>query len=96
MRLIALQTLTLEEFVDNVPKYAILSHRWEEEEVTYQDFLQPDVRKNMVGFKKIMSACKKAVEDGLEYLWVDTCCIDKSSSAELSGAVCHILCCKPS
>ncbi|KAF2030922.1 hypothetical protein EK21DRAFT_100063 [Setomelanomma holmii] len=34
-----------------------------------------------------MSSCKVAFKRGRHYLWCDTCCIDKSSSAELSEAV---------
>ncbi|KAE9371893.1 hypothetical protein N431DRAFT_317458, partial [Stipitochalara longipes BDJ] len=36
---------------------------------------------------KIDGCCEKALQDGLRYVWVDTCCIDKSSSAELSEAI---------
>lgn len=39
------------------------------------------------GFRKIEFCAKQALEDGLEFIWVDTCCIDKSSSAELSEAI---------
>jgi hypothetical protein len=94
MRPIDLRTFTLEEFFGKIPDYAILFHRWEKEEVTYQDFLQPHVRENMVGFKKLTSACKRAAEDGYEYLWIDTCCMNKTSSAELSEAVSHDLWCQ--
>lgn len=43
--------------------------------------------KDMRGFKKIHMTCQQAVRDGLNYAWADTCCIDKSSSAELSEAI---------
>ena len=36
---------------------------------------------------KVRNACVKARRDGLELVWVDSCCIDKSSSAELSEAI---------
>jgi hypothetical protein len=39
------------------------------------------------GYKKIEFTCKQAAKDGVEYVWVDTCCIDKSSSAELSESI---------
>ena len=36
---------------------------------------------------KISMTCEKALRHGYDYAWVDTCCIDKSSSAELSEAI---------
>ncbi|KAJ0110017.1 hypothetical protein J7T55_014820 [Diaporthe amygdali] len=89
MRLIHTRTLELLEFSgDKIPEeYAILSHTWEDEEVTFQDWQDLSVAKKKKGFFKIDKACKQAQAHGLNYLWVDTNCIDKSSSAELSEAV---------
>lgn len=78
--------LIIEPFVGLAPQYAILSHTWTDEEVTLQDISLPGVRK-MKGYTKIMKTCEQAVRDGFSYAWVDTCCIDKSSSAELSEAI---------
>lgn len=39
------------------------------------------------GWKKVWSACLQACRDGYDYIWIDTCCIDKSSSTELSEAL---------
>lgn len=87
MRLINTKTLELEDIPGQPPPYAILSHTWEKQEITYHEF-QDDVRRvTREGFKKIVLACEQAKKDGLEYVWVDTCCIDKSSSAELSEAI---------
>ncbi|KAK0119557.1 hypothetical protein ONS95_010997 [Cadophora gregata] len=87
MRLLNTTTLALHTFFDKaVPDYAILSHRWEEEEVTFQD-LQSDRGSSMPGFAKIVGCCAQAKSEGWEYVWVDSCCIDKSSSAELSEAI---------
>jgi hypothetical protein len=36
---------------------------------------------------KIAMCCQKALSHGYVYVWIDTCCIDKSSSAELSEAI---------
>lgn len=89
MRLIETRTLDLCEFTgDKIPEeYAILSHRWEDEEVTFQDWQDLSVAKSKKGFAKIDMACNLAQRHGLDYLWVDTNCIDKTSSAELSEAV---------
>jgi hypothetical protein len=79
--------LKLEEFFgDKIPPYAILSHTWGDGEVTFQD-LQRGHYEYKSGFKKIRHTCQQAKRDGLSWCWVDTCCIDKSSSAELSEAI---------
>lgn len=90
MRLLNSRTLQLEEFIGdaNVPPYAILSHTWGEEEVTLQDIISTaGSLKEKKGFKKIQYCCSQALADGLHWAWVDTCCIDKTSSAELSEAI---------
>ncbi|OTA98132.1 hypothetical protein M426DRAFT_123183 [Hypoxylon sp. CI-4A] len=81
------QDLHLEEFVKDVPPYAILSHTWDREEVTFNDMNSIEKAKSKEGFKKIEATCRVALEHNLDYAWVDTCCIDKSSSAELSEAI---------
>lgn len=87
MRLIDTKTRELLEFFgDKVPEYAILSHRWEEGEVTFQDWSIAG-REKKKGYFKIDMACRQAQDHGWKYLWVDTNCIDKSSSAELSEAI---------
>lgn len=72
----------------SIPRYAILSHTWgaDSEEVSFKDFMEGS-EKNKAGYRKIEFCRKQAVEDGLQYFWIDTCCIDKSSSAELSEAI---------
>ncbi|KAH9910331.1 heterokaryon incompatibility protein-domain-containing protein [Epithele typhae] len=44
---------------------------------TPRDFLSDKVRRFLIG----------AAEAGLDFAWCDTCCIDKTSSAELSEAI---------
>jgi hypothetical protein len=90
MRLINIHTLELEEyFGDDIPSYAILSHTWGDEEVSFQDWQGEDhgAGKKNGGFQKILGACLMAERNGFEYLWVDTNCINKDSSAELSEAI---------
>jgi len=91
MRLINVETLVLEEFMGSCSadqEYAILSHTWEDGEVMFQDFTSPDMRRTeMKGFAKIKKACELAKKDGTRFAWVDTCCIDKTSSAELTEAI---------
>ncbi|KXJ87413.1 heterokaryon incompatibility protein-domain-containing protein [Microdochium bolleyi] len=97
MRLINLDTLHLDDFIssDDVPPYAILSHTWEaREEVSYAEWLaaesDPGLRDRLrakKGHAKILGAADKARALGYGHLWVDTNCIDKTSSAELSEAI---------
>lgn len=91
-RMRLLNTITL-EFVDSGSifedgDHAILSHTWGDEEVTFDDMCGDRAAIiNRKGFQKIVGFCQKAREDGLKYGWVDTCCIDKRHSAELSEAI---------
>jgi hypothetical protein len=125
MRLLDAKAILLEEFVGEVPPYAILSHTWGQEEVSFQDihelskrdlsshepnnhnlgshkankheFGNPNLSsrdlgkhstvRQKAGYLKIKQCCQQATTDGLDYVWVDTCCIDKTSSAELSEAI---------
>ncbi|RKL35723.1 hypothetical protein BFJ70_g7897 [Fusarium oxysporum] len=88
MRLINTRTRAFEEFYGSkVPKYAILSHTWGQEEVTFQDWADPTSVIQKSGFTKIIEACEQARNDDYSYIWVDTNCIDKSSSAELTEAI---------
>ena len=78
--------VSLAEFSQNVPEYAILSHRWEAEEVTFKD-LTDGTSKSKAGYGKIQFCRERSRYDGLQYFWVDTCCIDKSNSTELAEAI---------
>ena len=76
------------DYVDDAPPYAILSHTWgrDEDEVTFQD-LKNGSGRSKAGYTKLQFCARQAREDGLEYCWVDTCCINKDSHAELSEAI---------
>jgi len=71
----------------NIPPYAILSHTWGDQEVVFEDMMRDDKGRSKEGYFKIEMCVKQAKEHGLDYSWVDTCCIDKSSSAELQTAI---------
>lgn len=88
MRLINTRTLQLEEFIGTaVPNYVILSHTWGDGEVSLDDMQNnPDVAKKK-GYVKIKYTCEQARRDHFDHAWVDTCCIDKRSSAELQEAI---------
>jgi hypothetical protein len=91
MWLIESTTLTLKEFPTKVDlKYAILSHRWGNDELLFKDLNDSkdlNLLQNKQGFSKVKRCCEQASRDGYSWVWVDTCCIDKSSSAELSEAI---------
>ncbi|KAL4081390.1 heterokaryon incompatibility protein-domain-containing protein [Scleroderma yunnanense] len=89
------QTKVLECHDDESQDYAILSHRWTDQEVSYDEVIwltkmekneQDRVRRHL-GYRKILDSCEQAKKDGCEWLWIDTCCIDKQSSAEISEAI---------
>lgn len=90
LKLGPLDVLSHENFGDDktLPPYAILSHTWGEDgdEVTFQD-LENKTYKSKAGYYKIRFCGEQAEKNELEYFWVDTCCIDRSSSAELQEAI---------
>ncbi|KAI0133731.1 heterokaryon incompatibility protein-domain-containing protein [Xylariales sp. AK1849] len=92
MRLLRLEegdklTLT-DDLTHDIPPYAILSHTWGRpgDEVKLQDIRDKEYRQKP-GYRKILFCGEQAQRDGLEHFWVDTCCIDKTSSAELTEAI---------
>ncbi|KAK8086489.1 hypothetical protein PG994_001463 [Apiospora phragmitis] len=67
--------------------FAILSHTWDAQEVTFQDFSQLDTRTAARGWAKIQKTCRQALECGHAYVWIDSCCIDKTNNAELTESI---------
>ena len=89
MRLLHSEKVELDRF-DEVPPYAILSHTWgnEDEEVIFQDILtnnNASTTTSKPGYQKVRNICKRAAADGLEHVWIDSCCIDKTSSSREDG-----------
>jgi hypothetical protein len=76
------------DFFNNIPRYAILSHTWGPftEEVTFRDIID-GTGKSKASYEKIRFCGEEASRDGLQYFWVDTCCIDKSNAVELQKAI---------
>lgn len=105
MWLLTTDSIELEYFQTVDPdqvQYAILSHTWEDEEVSFQDMRTRGVAEKKKGYAKVLNCCRQARSDGYSYAWVDTCwyvvlgnvrnqaevgSIDKSSSAELSESI---------
>lgn len=99
MRLLNVYDLTLSDFHEpTIPSYVIASHRWTGDKASYKDVLY---RRNIesAGYKKIESFCAfvrkrnadltriEATEPKIEWIWIDTGCINKNSSAELSESI---------
>lgn len=72
----------------STPNYVTLSHRWEgdDQEITLQD-LKDGSAKGKLGYSKVRFCANQAKNDGLEYIWVGSCCIDKSNNSELAEAI---------
>lgn len=87
MWLVDVDTYELRFFANPPLEYAILSHTWGEDEVLFQDMKNPVLAQHKAGWLKIQFTCDQARKNRYKYAWVDTCCIDKSSSAELSEAI---------
>lgn len=88
MRLLNCLTLEFREVQDSTLKYAILSHSWGDDEITFQDMLnKSSLDQGRPSYTKITEFCRLALDMGLDYAWIDTCCINKESSAELSKAI---------
>lgn len=93
MRLLNRKTFELEFFPDRpYPRYAILSHRWGAygTEVTLRDMENDHYKtspKKSASYDKLLKTCRQAEIDNIDYVWVDTCCINKESSSELSESI---------
>ncbi|KAK7743414.1 hypothetical protein SLS62_010608 [Diatrype stigma] len=90
MRLLHAKTLRLLEFPydDNLPEYAVLSHTWgaSGDEVTLKDLHSwTPWFKRKPGWTKIKGCCRQALTDGIEYVWIDTCCLDRPKSTQAQG-----------
>ena len=81
-------SLTEDLVEDQLPPYAIFSHRWlvDDEEPTIED-LDHGRGEEKFGYKKLQFCGEQAQQDGINHFWVDTCYIDKANRAELSHAI---------
>ncbi|KAK3393921.1 hypothetical protein B0H63DRAFT_555214 [Podospora didyma] len=91
MRLVNTHSRRLENFYQHpIEPYAILSHTWgkEEEELSFRDMMAVD-KDHSVGERtaKLEGCCAQAQKDGIKYVWIDTCCIDKTNAVELGEAI---------
>ncbi|KAK4495401.1 hypothetical protein PRZ48_013732 [Zasmidium cellare] len=87
MRLIDTHTGELKEYTGSqIPPYVALSHRWTDDEITFKDYIKHR-RTESLGHKKVNIFRDVARSNGHRHVWIDTACIDKRSSSELSEAI---------
>lgn len=95
LRLLRVDTDTLEVEShprpgNRIPDYAILSHTWDGAELNFQDVESGNYDKDSKSYKKIDGCRQLANKHGFRYIWVDTCCINRTSSSELQEAICSM------
>lgn len=89
MRLLDTTWMVFKEFSENqIPfgRYAVLSHRWTDEEPTFKSFRKGHIDLTE-GYNKVIRCCDFAKSRNIPWVWLDTVCIDKRSSAELSESL---------
>lgn len=87
MRLLNASTLEIVDFPPHkIPPYAILSHTWKGDEVTLDDFPY-DPAKERPAWGNVRDACERTRKDGLEYIWIDSCCVNKTSPLEVNESI---------
>ncbi|THU97098.1 HET-domain-containing protein [Dendrothele bispora CBS 962.96] len=92
MRLLHTRTFKVHTFDSgdtrvNIPRYVIISHTWDAEELTFQEIQNLEIAKLHPGWRKVEGACIRALRFNFNWIWMDTCCINKESSSELSEAL---------
>lgn len=89
MRLLNVYTLEFSEYSADVPKYAIASHRWKAgTEATIKE-VRNKRNTEKDGYVKVQSFASYVREHvcNVEWLWIDTCCVNQDSSQEVTEAV---------
>lgn len=90
MRLINVNSMRLESFdSEPLPPYAVLSHTWgrEEDELSYSDVCHGRFNTHSRGLAKLRGCRMQALRHRLEYVWIDTCCIDQANAVEVTEAI---------
>ncbi|QIX01517.1 hypothetical protein AMS68_007034 [Peltaster fructicola] len=95
MRLLNTTSFKFEWMVRETCEYAILSHRWIEEEVgdeiTFATLEHAKTNgptsRQAASWSKMEKACEQARNDRLKYIWIDTICIDKNDIQELGRSL---------
>ncbi|KAL4069061.1 hypothetical protein J3A83DRAFT_4053854, partial [Scleroderma citrinum] len=86
MYLLNVRTRHLQHFYEP-PPYAILSHSWCTGDTHRFHEIESLGIANKPEYYKADMCCKLALEDGLNFVWIDTCCADAKSSAAFTEAL---------
>ncbi|KAK5165255.1 uncharacterized protein LTR77_009353 [Saxophila tyrrhenica] len=89
MRLLNVRTLQFATFTtEDTPPYIIVSHRWGDNEATFENFKSHKIWTSE-GYMKVKGFCDfiRKVRPDTEWLWLDSCCIDKRDTAEVAKAI---------
>jgi hypothetical protein len=88
LRLLDVRTYQVSVFNEAAaPRYAAISHTWGPDEVVFKDLVNFQYATLRGGFAKLQGACLTVIKLGIEWIWIDTVCIDRSSSVEVSDSV---------
>jgi hypothetical protein len=79
--------VSFQKIQDPTCKEFILYHSWWDQRLLFQTTQDPAYKEDLKGIAKIAGCCAQARKGELDWVWIDTCCIDKSSSAELTEAI---------
>jgi hypothetical protein len=79
----------VEYFGNDIPPYAILSHTWgaDDDEISFKDVKKNRARGKPSGYHKVRFCGDQALREGIQFFWVDTCCIKQESSQEVGEAI---------
>lgn len=74
-------------FINDKIKWVIFSHRWGEAEPVYEE-VKENKLSDKPGHKKLRNFCEVAHgEHHAEFVWSDTCCINKKDSTEYARSI---------
>lgn len=94
MRLLNVHKLEFEEFHRDAPKYVATSHRWSAGNEAMMEDVMNKCNTDKSGYKKVEGFAKYVREHigYVDWLWIDTCCVNQNSSQEVSETVNSMFC----
>ncbi|KAH7085888.1 kinesin light chain [Paraphoma chrysanthemicola] len=70
-----------------LPQYAILSHRWSNSEISFEEISNGTYEEKEEAYHKLRFCAEQAARDELQYFWIDTCCINMWDRDERSKSI---------
>ena len=63
-------------------RYAILSHRWQGDEISFKDMEKlTNSKLQTCSGRKVVGTCEVAQKENLKWVWIDSCCIGNNVNA---------------